>query len=101
MSSKRVICLIDVIIIMALMVGLVSNAVATEAVNTATETATNDHWVNARADQKTNGDIKHSVDLSKELQLCSSCTCNPPCKEGWYCCPTANGQCGCFPFQCP
>ena len=25
---------------------------------------------------------------------CSSC--NPACAEGWHCCTTANGYCGCF-----
>ena len=29
------------------------------------------------------------------------CSCNPACSSSQYCCPTANGQCGCFPFNCP
>ena len=34
-----------------------------------------------------------------EVRPCS--TCSPPCSDGWYCCTTASGYCGCFPFSCP
>ncbi len=30
-----------------------------------------------------------------------ACTCSPACSSGQSCCATANGSCGCFPFNCP
>jgi hypothetical protein len=28
------------------------------------------------------------------IGIAVACSCK--CKEGWHCCPTANGGCGCF-----
>lgn len=30
----------------------------------------------------------------------ASCDCSK-CRSNQYCCPTANGSCGCFPMKCP
>ena len=30
----------------------------------------------------------------------TNCDCSK-CRSDQSCCPTANGQCGCFPFRCP
>ncbi len=29
------------------------------------------------------------------------CCATKKCGDGWVCCPTANGGCGCFPMKCP
>ena len=42
---------------------------------------------------------KLSNQSSTELAT-GSCDCSK-CRSGQYCCPTANGYCGCFPMPCP
>jgi len=34
------------------------------------------------------------------MQAIGTCDCSK-CRSDQYCCPTANGYCGCFPMPCP
>ena len=43
-----------------------------------------------------------SVGKWKDQQVVSLGTCDcSKCRANQYCCPTANGYCGCFPMPCP
>lgn len=43
-----------------------------------------------------------SIGKWKDQQVISlgNCDCSK-CRANQYCCPTANGYCGCFPMPCP
>ncbi len=38
--------------------------------------------------------------LANSVLAAGNCDCSK-CRSDQYCCPTANGYCGCFPMQCP
>jgi hypothetical protein len=40
-----------------------------------------------------------SLDKTR-TQASGTCDCSK-CRSDQYCCPTANGYCGCFPMPCP
>ena len=37
---------------------------------------------------------------AKAQAVVVDCSCNPACNSNQWCCSTANGGCGCFPFAC-
>jgi hypothetical protein len=45
--------------------------------------------------------VVSGVEVSRlEPQTTGTCDCSK-CSADQYCCPTANGYCGCFPMPCP
>ena len=45
--------------------------------------------------------LAHSGIFNKKTDAVPvACDCSK-CRSGQSCCPTAGGQCGCFPFKCP
>ena len=77
----------------------------TNYTDTNVETLTGDNlalWANKTLEQPTYSNTACSLSNLKTQSTISLGTCDcSKCRANQYCCPTANGYCGCFPMPCP
>ena len=69
------------------------------------ETLTGDNlviWSNKALEKPTYSNTACSLNDLKAQSVTPLGTCDcSKCRSNQYCCPTANGYCGCFPMPCP